>query len=226
MKYRSAFFWSAIALLAAFTTPLIAEEGQTTIREYKDARPLFWKKLYAKGGRDTLYCSRALKKGYNDGVNIEHVYPMSWATKGLKCGTRKQCRKRSDAFNYIEADLHNMYPAQTEINDARGSLGFAIVPGEARKFGKCDFELSSNKRLVEPREEIRGEIARAMMYMGYVYGPIYLTKNQLDLMKIWNEIDPPSEEEKWRNDVIEKVQGNRNPFIDNPKLAEKVKPFK
>jgi deoxyribonuclease-1 len=216
----------ALLSVAAFSTVNSYAEGQTAIKEYKDARPIFWKKIYAKNGGETLYCGQQLKKNkFNKGVNIEHVYPMSWATKGLKCGTRKKCRNKSDAFNYVEADLHNMYPAKTEINDARGSLGYAIVPGEARKFGECDFELTKNKRLVEPRDSVRGEIARSMLYMAYEYDKLYLTKPQLSLMKLWNEMDPPSKHEQWRNDRIEQIQGNRNPFIDNPSLAEKVKPF-
>jgi len=30
----------------------------------------------------------------------------------------------------------------------------------------------------------------------------------------WHRADLPSPHEKWRNDVIEKIQGTRNPYID------------
>jgi deoxyribonuclease-1 len=36
----------------------------------------------------------------------------------------------------------------------------------------------------------------------------------------WNRNDPPSKDEIRRNDIIEKLQGTRNPFIDNPTQAE------
>ena len=35
----------------------------------------------------------------------------------------------------------------------------------------------------------------------------------------WNEEDPVSPYEISRNDILEGIQGNRNPFIDNPYLA-------
>ncbi|MFT5350905.1 MAG: deoxyribonuclease-1, partial [Gammaproteobacteria bacterium] len=41
--------------------------------------------------------------------------------------------------------------------------------------------------------------------------------------KVWNKIDPPSKQEKIRNDRIERLQGNRNPYIDKPSLAERQK---
>jgi endonuclease I len=39
---------------------------------------------------------------------------------------------------------------------------------------------------------------------------------------LWNRIDPPDDDEKRRNDLVYKYQGNRNPFIDNPELIEKI----
>jgi hypothetical protein len=40
-----------------------------------------------------------------------------------------------------------------------------------------------------------------------------------DIFLEWNVSDPVSEFEELRNDEISNVQGNRNPFIDNPYLA-------
>lgn len=216
-------FTIPLLFLSSIAQPALAD-GQTGIDNYDDARRLFWREMYKRGGDESLYCGKPLQRGYNDGINIEHVFPMYWATKGLKCGTRKQCQQRSDQFNHIEADLHNMYPAMTEINDARGSLGFGIIPGEKRDFGQCDFEI--NGGLVEPRDSAQGEIARAALYMAYTYDDLYLTQKQLTLMQLWNQLDPPSEHEHWRNDRIESIQGNRNPFIDKPELADSMKAFR
>ena len=36
------------------------------------------------------------------------------------------------------------------------------------------------------------------------------------LMVAWNQLDPVSEVEKYRNHTVEKIQGNRNPFVDHP----------
>ncbi|MEE8233859.1 MAG: endonuclease, partial [Gammaproteobacteria bacterium] len=38
----------------------------------------------------------------------------------------------------------------------------------------------------------------------------------------WNKEDPPSDQEKVRNDKIEKIQGRRNPYIDDPSLADQI----
>ena len=36
----------------------------------------------------------------------------------------------------------------------------------------------------------------------------------------WNRIDPPSEVEMNRNNYVETIQGNRNPFVDYPQLVD------
>lgn len=40
-------------------------------------------------------------------------------------------------------------------------------------------------------------------------------------LKEWNRIDPPSAVEVNRNNYVESVQGNRNPFIDYPQLVDR-----
>ena len=44
----------------------------------------------------------------------------------------------------------------------------------------------------------------------------------LDMLLIWNEIDPVSQLEINRNNAIENIQGNRNPFIDNEGYASMI----
>ena len=43
-----------------------------------------------------------------------------------------------------------------------------------------------------------------------------------DVFLEWNIEDPVSDYELQRNPVLESMQGNRNPFIDNPYLATKI----
>ena len=38
----------------------------------------------------------------------------------------------------------------------------------------------------------------------------------VEMLLKWNDEDPVSDFERQRNNVIEKAQGNRNPFIDFP----------
>lgn len=41
------------------------------------------------------------------------------------------------------------------------------------------------------------------------------------VLKEWNRIDPPSAVEVNRNNYVESIQGNRNPFIDYPQLVDR-----
>ncbi len=190
------------------------------IEDYKEARKIFWQSLYSKKG-NTLYCQEPFRTSNKRGINIEHVFPMSWATNGLNCGTRKQCRARSPEFNQIEADLHNLYPSRVDVNKERSSFRFGEVRGERRIFGKsCDFEVDQKARSAEPTPSVRGEVARAMFYMAdrYKARGLVLFEKQAKLMHEWHLADPPSQHEKERNNIIESLQGNRNRFIDEPQV--------
>ena len=61
-------------------------------------------------------------------------------------------------YRRIQADMYNLYPAIGEVNGRRSNYSMAIIKGEKREFGKCDVEIKNKK--VEPRDDIRGEIAR------------------------------------------------------------------
>jgi len=202
---------SMISFLLLLLFIPLAHAGQP-ILSYEEARPVFWQKLYPDGG-ETFYCQKQFGPGYNKGINIEHVFPMGWVAWKLKCGKRKQCRENSAEFNRIEADLHNLYPARSDINEARSAHAFAIIPGEKRQFGGCDFELDESTRRVEPRPAIRGEIARAMLYMADRYD-LYLKKKLRKLILEWHKQDPADDFERQRNEKIYKIQGNRNHWID------------
>lgn len=43
-----------------------------------------------------------------------------------------------------------------------------------------------------------------------------------EVLKAWNKLDPPSNVEKHRNDTVQKIQGNRNPFVDYPDLMDQL----
>jgi len=194
---------------------------QSSIKDYESARHLLWSVVYSEGGR-TLYCGQRFGSNKGRGINVEHVLPMSWVTNELNCGTRKQCRHSSERFNRIEADLHNLFPSRTDINDERSSYRFGVIEGEQRRYGKCDFEVDYRNRVAEPRDAARGEIARAMFYMSDEYG-IRIFAKLGRLLKKWHRLDPISDEERRRNDVIEELQGTRNKFIDDPSLVDSIR---
>ena len=93
----------------------------------------------------------------------------------------------------------------------------------------------------EPADEFKGDIARILVYVYIHYakmgeynwdglcGNLSLQNvmgydNLQDVYKVlvkWNEMDQPSEAEKLRNETVQGVQGNRNPFVDYPHLMRK-----
>ncbi len=199
--------------------PLAAQ--QVVFDDYFEALPVFWSRVYAEGG-ETLYCGKRFGRDKGRTINVEHVFPMSWVIKELRCRSRIQCRRSSPLFNRIESDLHNLYPAIAEINEARSAMAYGMVLGELRRFGACDFEVDEKRRRVEPRRKVRGDIARAMFYMQDAY-QLKIFQRQGELLKQWHREDPPDAEERRRNDLIEQLQGTRNRFIDHPEAAEKLR---
>ena len=207
-----------VLLLAVllFAAPAVAD--QTVIPNYRSARDTyFYNQLYPGGGW-TLYCGARFED--RTGLNVEHVYPASWMKETAGCAgeSRTRCRQVSERFNRMEADLHNLYPALANINQARSNFLFGMIAGEDRDFGTCDFERDTTARIAEPRPIARGNVARSIFYMHTEYGaPI--DPSMAALLGRWHCEDPPSAHEQRRNDTIEAIQGTRNPFIDNPRIV-------
>ncbi len=202
-------------VVAALTEQI--EQSTNVDRSYRKTIPVFWNNVYPSGGT-TLYCAQGFDGGYHKHVNIEYVFPMSWVMKGLRCGDRNQCRRSSDRFRFIESDMHNMFPALSEVNKIRSAMSFSTIKGEKHlkldSVSNCDFEVDFRKRRVEPRPAARGEIARAMLYMDDTYSELELFKRQREMLIKWHQADRPSNLEKKRNDVIERLQGTRNRWVD------------
>lgn len=183
-------------------------------------REVFWKQLYKEGGW-TLYCGYRFdlegrsQEGY--AVGIDQMYPTDWMLDHLQCRNRAEC-SASKQFRMMEADMHNLYPEWSDLMVYRSGREFGNVPGEDSRLKDCDFEWNAN--LVEPRDLSKGNVARSILYMHLQY-KLPVPPGMMTTMKAWNRADPPSEQEKVRNDRIEDLQGRRNPYIDNPALADR-----
>jgi len=194
-------------------------EPQMGIKDYAQARYLFWQGVYRQGGM-SLYARQAFQQRPRQ-MNIEHIFPMSWVMNDVGYGDRDIARRYSDRFNQIEGDLHNMYPSDKTLNRLRGSANFGEIKRPTTALKEYQFELDADRHLVEPHRLSRGNIARAMFYMADAY-EMRLFKRQKQLLQKWHKFDPPSERERQRNQIIEKLQGNRNHFIDYPRDAFKL----
>jgi len=215
MNFR--WWWLGLLLTLLLTFPTLADQNK--VRNYNTARQLVWGRLYTDAGF-TFYCGEPFED--KTGLNVEHVYPASWMVVFLGCGSRKECRKTSERFNRMEADLHNLFPVRADIKQARFNFRFAMIKDELREFGECNFERDMDSHVVEPRPVTRGNIARAIFYMHKEYG-LPIDSRDVDLLKQWNRDDPPNYNEMRRNNVIEELQGTRNRFIDHPRQVEDLK---
>jgi len=82
------------------------------------------------------------------------------------------------------------------------------------EFYKQIYGLTNRK--VEPKESIRGEIARTYLYMDSVYpGRRIISKKNRKLFDACNQSDPVDDWECERAKRIENIQGNRNEVVLN-----------
>ena len=76
----------------------------------------------------------------------------------------------------------------------------------------------------EPPVEHKGNVARALFYFAVRYD-MRIAAHEEFFLRQWNVIDPVDDEEIARNNEIERLQGNRNPFIDDAALVELIEDF-
>ena len=139
-------------------------------------------------------------------------HPKCVKKNGKKYKGRKCASKVNREFKRMEADMFNLFPAIGEVNGLRSNYPMTIIEGEERQFGKCDVEIKRGK--VEPRDEVRGEIARTYMNMDSVYpGKGIISNQNRSMFEEWNRSDPADEWECERTRRIEKIQGNRNEIV-------------
>lgn len=193
-------------------------------------RTLYCDCVYVGHAVDTSSCGYLVQSDPARAARLEweHVVPASafgrafreWREGHASCVKknrpyrgRKCAHLASPEFARIEGDMHNLFPEDGEINNLRGDRMMAIIPGEARRYGACDIEITST--LFEPRPDIRGEVARAYEYMDEAYPRLGLLPDGYRAqMAEWDADDPPDAWERARNDKIAALQGNRNRFID------------
>ena len=144
--------------------------------------------------------------------NREHVFPKSLGRPNL--GTSGP-----------GADVHHLRAADVSRNSRRGSRKFADGSGVSKVTPQGHWY---------PGDEFKGDVARMVLYMYLRYGSRCLPRNvtvgsrngrdsdMVDLLLEWNAEDPVSALEDQRNPILQGIQGNRNPFIDNPAFATAI----
>lgn len=161
-------------------------------------------------------CGYKPRKNENRAKRIEweHVMPAENFGRHLPCwrnGGRKECKK-DEFFKQMEGDLHNLQPSIGEVNGDRSNFRYSLFTKEFTQYGKCKSVVDFQTRKFQPREEIRGVIARTYFYMSDKYN-INLSDSEHKLMTAWNKMYPPEGWECERNQKIKRIQGNDNKFV-------------
>ncbi len=119
-------------------------------------------------------------------------------------------------------DAHHLMPTDNRTNSVRGNNKFAVGGSFVTSgYGTITTSKSTGSTF-EPRDEVKGDVARICMYIAVRYGYDINRVISLELAMEWNEFDPVDEFEMNRNEVLYGYQKNRNPFIDNPQFAELI----
>lgn len=163
------------------------------------------------------------------GMNIEHSVANSWWD-----GTKNDAYKDIVHLNPSDATANNRkgnFPLG-EISDLTWDNGVTFVGKPVSGQG------GGSGTVYEPHDDYKGDFARVFMYMFTIYKDMawgtrftwmYDTSSDLmlkpwayQLLLKWSAADPVSQKERDRNDGIAATQGNRNPFIDLPDLADYI----
>ncbi len=139
-------------------------------------------------------------------MNTEHTWPKSRGVKNTAA----------------ISDLHHLFPTDKEANAKRASYPFGVV--DKVLWESADSKLGVNDKgniVFEPPAEHRGNIARALFYVATTYD-LEFVEGEPEILLQWNKDDPVDAQELQRNEDISRFQHNRNPFVDNPELADKI----
>jgi endonuclease I len=167
-----------------------------------------------------------------DCYNREHSMPASWF---------------ADA-SPMYSDLFHVVPTDGYVNNRRSNFPFGEVSSpdwtsdNGSKVGNCSYPGYSGD-VFEPIDEYKGDFARTYFYMATRYENVNaswsakttqanaaLVPNNfpffetwfLNMLGEWHVNDPVSQKEVDRNNAIYGIQGNRNPFIDDPSYVYKI----
>ncbi len=180
-----------------------------------------------------FYSNRSLAKASNgsgsassnpDNWNREHSWPKSHGFSGTS--------------NEAYTDIQHLRATDISVNGSRASLDFDYSDAPLAEAPENRVDGDS----FEPRDAIKGDVARMMMYMDVRYEgssaditPDLMLVNRLTsgdeaalgklcVLLEWHNNDPVDNAELTRQNTIYEYQGNRNPFVDHPDWAALLYP--
>ena len=168
------------------------------------------------------------------GMNREHSLPKSWwAASGAN--------ENTDLYPSY-TDIMHLYPADAEANSAKlnwplGEVSRTDYDNGVTKVGSPKIGQGGGaSEVFEPDDRYKGDFARTYFYMACTYQHYHwrytyqLTNDNwkslndwsIEMLCRWARTDAVSDKEVDRNDAVQRIQNNRNPFIDIPELFEYI----
>ena len=161
-----------------------------------------------------FYSGLSIDSTWGETWNREHVWPKSlgWFEE-----------------SGAGSDLHHLRPSDPSVNSSKGNKRFGEVENGNEVMisslnGGGGSGCYSNPTYFEPRDEVKGDVARIIFYLFTRYPQsdnheFTDVAESLEVLLDWHNQDPVDEWEMRRNERTYEIQGNRNPYIDNPQYA-------
>ncbi|MDA9793407.1 endonuclease [Bacteriovoracaceae bacterium] len=199
----------------------------TPLTSYTTARKYLFGAIHLKQDErghyvEDVYCAKTIRNNVGEMripdhnvINCEHTWPQSRFSSAAPKSIQK-------------SDLHHLYPTDSRANSSRGNSKFGEL-ANPESLSNCGIsskgDIAGNgARGFEPPKEHKGNVARALFYFSIRY-KIEIVDYEEMYLRQWNYEDPVDDAEMKRNNIVESVQGNRNPFIDDPSLMEMISDF-
>lgn len=159
----------------------------------------------------------------------EHTFAQSW----MPSNTGGNWPNASNGKEFPEYnDMHNLFPANQIIANAKRSnypFGEVQQVTYVSPTGKGKLGLDAEgKTVYEPRDDQKGDLARALFYMLVCYDGVngkqwrLPSTQEVNVLLKWHFQDPPGALEIARNEHVFDYQKNRNPFIDHPEWVKRI----
>ena len=200
----------------------------TNVESYNSARDILYENIENVNGYvNCIYTDFSVQLNgsdpsthlYENGMNCEHLWPQSLGASGSP----------------MKSDMHHLRPCKSNVNSVRGNKPFNEIDdwstdswywltysSQNIPTNNINEYSESNSSFFEPREEVKGDIARAMFYFYTIYQNVAddsFFNTQKQILYQWHNDDSVTNQEIARTWNIANYQNNiPNPFIIDDSL--------
>lgn len=154
-------------------------------------------------------------------IEWEHIVPawvMGHQRKCWQSGGRKNCTETDPVFRVMEADLFNLAPAIGEVNGDRSNYLYGMVSrAMPNQYGQCTTRTDFKERTTEPRDAVKGFVARVTFYMYDRYG-LSMSRAQQRILMAWDHQFPVTKWEIELDNRISRLMGHHNSYVTREKI--------